>query len=438
MNSLFPRNQEADSPRHIYQVTELTRLICSTLEEQFGPLQIEGEISNFRKQSSGHLYFTLKDATSQIASVFFRGDQVKMKFTPRDGQLVRIIGELTVYERKGQYQVRVRHIEAAGKGALLEQLEERKRKLATEGLFDPKRKKAIPRLPLKIGIVTSPTGAAIRDVLQVATRRFPNLHILLAPVKVQGEDAAKQIAKAIHFLDLRGDMDVLIVGRGGGSLEDLWCFNEEVVVRAITEATVPIITGIGHEIDTTLSDLAADVRAATPSAAAEQAVRPLEDWSEELRGYSRRLYHLLEQQLQAMKLRVSTAAGSYVFREPKNIVLQHRQNMESQSTNMRQILSSRLQQHHQLLDESALLITHRMGVRTDRRRQDLVRLEAQLRALSPQAVLDRGYSITRNAQGEIIRNAIRATPGETIFSRLAKGTLEATITQATTEDSHDK
>ena len=258
--------------RRVLTVTELTRLIKAALESEVGTVWVEGEVSNLRQPSSGHLYFTVKDANAQITAVLFRGDQQRLKFKPRDGLQVRVYGEISVYERSGNYQIIVRVLEEAGKGALQAKFEELKEKLQKEGLFDPARKKAIPLLPRHVGVVTSPTGAAIHDILNVISRRFPNLHLVLAPVKVQGEGAAREIAAAIEFLNRRGGFDVLIVGRGGGSLEDLWCFNEEIVARAIAASRIPVISAVGHEIDFTISDFVADLRAATPSAAAELVV----------------------------------------------------------------------------------------------------------------------------------------------------------------------
>ncbi|OGV74134.1 MAG: exodeoxyribonuclease VII large subunit, partial [Lentisphaerae bacterium RIFOXYA12_FULL_60_10] len=254
-------------------VTELTRRIRAALEQGIGPVVVEGEVSNVRRPSSGHCYFTLKDETAQIAAVLFRGVLETLRIVPKDGLQVRVRGELTVYEKNGNYQILVRHLEETGRGSLQARFEQLKSRLQQEGLFDAARKRPLPVLPRHIGIVTSPTGAAIRDILQVLSRRFPNLHVLVAPVRVQGDGAAEAIAAAIDRLNQRADLDVLIIGRGGGSLEDLWAFNEEVVARAVFRSRLPVISAVGHEIDFTISDFVADVRAPTPSAAAEIVVR---------------------------------------------------------------------------------------------------------------------------------------------------------------------
>ena len=255
--------------RHIWKVSELTVRIRDLLEGAFRDLWVEGEVSNFRAAQSGHLYFTLKDEKSQIRCVCFR-DQVRgLKFRPEDGLHVTVRGSLSVYEPRGEYQIYVTHIEPVGLGALQLAFEQLKKKLAAEGLFDAGRKKPLPVLPRCIGVVTSPTGAAIRDILRVLKRRFPNVHVSLYPVKVQGEGAAAEIVRAIRHFNRGSVVDVLIVARGGGSFEDLWAFNEEIVARAIAESEIPVITGIGHETDFTIADFVADLRAPTPSAAAE-------------------------------------------------------------------------------------------------------------------------------------------------------------------------
>jgi exodeoxyribonuclease VII large subunit len=250
--------------RKIYRVTELTRRIKAVLEDEVGTVWVEGEVSNAKLMTNGHLYFTLKDETSQLTAAFFRFQQSGARVEVKDGAKLRALGRITVYEPRGQYQLIVQKLEAAGQGSLQEAFEKLKGKLNQEGLFDSARKRPLPRLPRHIGIVTSPTGAAIRDMLQILGRRFPNLHIVVAPVRVQGEGAAEEIAAALDLLNQRADLDVLIVGRGGGSLEDLWAFNEEAVARALARSRLPVISAVGHEIDFTISDFVADVRAPHP------------------------------------------------------------------------------------------------------------------------------------------------------------------------------
>ena len=414
--------------RKIYRVSEITRLIRVALENEFGSLWIEGEVSNLRRPSSGHLYFTLKDESAQIASVFFKGSQRALAFELKDGLKIRIYGEISVYEASGQYQIIVRKVEEAGKGSLQEAFEALKKKLAAEGLFDESRKKLIPVLPRHVGIVTSPTGAAIHDILSILSRRFPNLHIVIAPVKVQGEGAAQEIAAAIDLLNERGGLDVIIVARGGGSLEDLWCFNEEVVARAIARSRIPTISAVGHEIDFTISDFVADLRAPTPSAAAELMVGQKMAFEETLRQISMRLARALRQQAQEVRSRLRIAAGSYVFREPRNLVRQFIQRIDSLRAGMVRQLQAAGQDRRQRLDGCNLRMVHEAGLRTIGLRQDIRRLSSQLKALSPVAVLDRGFSITRLESGAIIRDAAGVGVGEVLRTQVARGTLESKVT----------
>src|SRR5580700_6305579 len=275
--------------RRVWKVSELNARICQLLETTLPDIWLEGEVSNYRPAQSGHLYFTLKDAKSQIRCVCFR-DQVRgLKFRPEDGLHITVRGALSVYEPRGEYQIYVSHIEPVGAGALQLAFEQLKKRLAEEGLFDEARKKPLPVLPRCIGIITSPAGAAIFDILRVLKRRFPNAHVRLYPVKVQGDGAAKEIAAAVNYFTHARFADVLIVARGGGSLEDLWAFNEEVVARAIFASEIPVITGIGHEADFTIADFVADLRAPTPSAAAELVVRSRQEFERHIAEHERRL-----------------------------------------------------------------------------------------------------------------------------------------------------
>lgn len=413
--------------RKIYRVSEITRLIRVALENEFGSLWVEGEISNLRRPSSGHLYFTLKDESAQIAAVFFKGGQRGLTFELKDGLKARIYGEISVYEASGQYQIIVRKVEEAGKGSLQEVFEALKKKLAAEGLFDESRKKPIPVLPRHVGIVTSPTGAAIHDILSILSRRFPNLHIVIAPVKVQGEGAAQEIAAAIDLFNKRGGIDVMIVGRGGGSLEDLWCFNEEVVARAIVRSQIPIISAVGHEIDFTISDFVADMRAPTPSAAAELMVGQKVAFEETLQQISMRLVRALRQHAQEVRSRLLVASGSYVFREPRNLVRQFSQRIDSIRAGMSRALEASGQELRERLNRSSLRMSHGMVLRTAGLQQDLRRFSSQLKALSPLGVLDRGFSITRLKSGAIVRNAADASAGDILQTQVARGMLESKV-----------
>lgn len=413
--------------RKVYRVSEITRLIKVAIENEFGSVWIEGEVSNLRRPASGHLYFTLKDESAQIPAVLFRGAQVGLRVEVKDGIKVRVYGQLTVYEAGGQYQVIVRKVEEAGKGDLQAAFEALKKKLAAEGLFDASRKRPLPLLPQHVGIVTSPTGAAIRDILKVLSRRFPNLHVVIAPARVQGEGAAAEIAAAIDLLNARGGIDVMIVGRGGGSLEDLWCFNEEAVARAIARSAVPVISAVGHEIDFTISDFVADVRAPTPSAAAEIVVGQKDAFEEKLAQYALRLGRALRQHATEIRARLAAAARSYVFREPVNLVRQFAQRVEGLRVRMGHGLRQALRTGVQRVDGLAMRLAHRMALWHGTCRQDVRRLASQLAAMSPRAVLERGFSITRRADGEVVRDAGSVAVGDTLETQVARGIVKSKV-----------
>jgi len=421
--------------RKVYGVTELTRRIKSALETTFGRVWVEGELSNVRRPASGHYYFTIKDETAQISAVLFRGSQGSLRFQLKDGLLVRAYGQVTVYERGGNYQVIVRQIEEGGQGSLQARFEALKKKLQQEGLFDADRKQALPVFPQRIGVVTSRTGAAIRDILNVLARRFPNLHLLLAPVKVQGEGAAAEIAAAIDDLNRLGGpaaagplrLDVLIVGRGGGSVEDLWCFNEEVVARAIARSAIPVISAVGHEIDFTISDFVADLRAPTPSAAAELVVGRKEAITEALSARQTALLRALRECLLRARNRFGEAARSYVFREPKNLVRSYAQRIDALKMRMEHEVRGDVREAMQQLDDSGARMLHAVRRRSESRRQDVRRVEAQLRSLNPLAVLKRGYSVTRDASGRVLRAADEVREGDRITTQFGRGTVVSDV-----------
>lgn len=415
--------------RKIYRVAELTRLIKSTLETEVGEVWVEGELSNVRRPSSGHCYFTIKDESAQISGVFFRGNQRGLKFKLEDGVLVRAFGEISVYERSGNYQIIVRRIEESGQGALQARFEALKEKLQKEGLFDGDRKQSLPLLPQHVGIVTSRTGAAIHDILNVVSRRFPNMHLVLAPVRVQGDGAADEIANAIDFLNEVGGLDVLIVGRGGGSLEDLWCFNEEVVARAIARSSIPVISAVGHEIDFTISDFVADLRAPTPSAAAELVVGRKEEFEDSLRNMQGRLARACRETILMARSRLTAAQGHYVFREPANMVRQYLQRLDGLELRMAHEVQGRLAVGRQSLNDAGLKMRHEMDMRRNSLAQDVRRFETQLNALSPLAVLKRGYSVTQDEQGNIVRSVKGVRPGQRLTTRVDDGRFEAEVTE---------
>ena len=442
-DSLFPDLDPpppAEARRKVYRVVELTRRIKAVLEDDIGAVWVEGEVSNAKGVGSGHLYFTLKDEGAQIAAAFFRFQASGCKVAIRDGVQLRVLGRVTVYEPRGQYQLIVQKVEAAGQGSLQEQFEKRKEQLAREGLFDPARKRPLPLLPRHLGIVTSPTGAAIRDILQILDRRFPNLHVVIAPVRVQGEGAAAEIAAAIDLLNRREDLEVLIVGRGGGSLEDLWAFNEEAVARALARSRLPVISAVGHEIDFTISDFVADVRAPTPSAAAELVVGAKAAFEEQVATLRRRAGAALRQQLLLWRARWVRAAHSYVFREPANLLLRHRQRVLQLRDLARRSLLDAVRARQQRLDEAGLRMGHPLQLAVQQARQLVARRHAQLEALSPLAILERGYSITQASDGAVLTDPRSMQPGEVILTRLARGRLHATVTtvERSEPDGHRK
>jgi exodeoxyribonuclease VII large subunit len=328
--------------RRVWKVSELTECLGELLERAFRDIWIEGEVSNYRPAQSGHLYFTLKDSRSQIRCVCFR-DQVRtLKFRPEDGLHITVRGSLGVYEVRGEYQVYVTHIEPVGLGALQLAFEQLKRKLQEEGLFDEARKKPLPVLPRCIGVVTSPAGAAIRDILRVLKRRFANVHVQLYPVKVQGEGAAAEIAAGLRYFNRAKFADVVIVARGGGSLEDLWAFNEETVARAIAASAVPVISGVGHETDFTIADFVADLRAPTPSAAAEIVVRSRQEFDRHIADHQRNLVQQMRYLLSQRRHRVRDLQSHRGFRQMDLLVRRRRQQLDELGSSLAVILRRRL------------------------------------------------------------------------------------------------
>ncbi len=440
----------AEQP-HVYSVTEITRDVRAILEAAFETAWIEGEISNFRQAASGHAYFVLKDDKAQIKCVLFRGQRAGMKFTPEDGDQVLLLGRVTVYEARGDYQVIVEAMEPKGLGALQKAFEKLKEKLAKEGLFDESRKKPLPEVPWKIGVVTSSTGAAIRDMIHVIQRRNPKMSILLYPAKVQGEGAAEEIAKGIEALNKRKDIDVLIVGRGGGSIEDLWAFNEEVVARAIAKSEIPVVSAVGHEIDFTVADFVADLRAPTPSAAAELVVPKLNDLVADLQYLTNQMIERMEEDIEDYRERLRYLIDRRFFREPRQILETPTQRLDE----MVQRLLRGLDQCVVVKRGNVMQTIHRLfqaspakKIQTlSERQQDLMarlvrRMESQINlkkqqwkgtsknldALSPLRVLDRGYSITTSKKtGKAVTSGKDVIKGDTVRIRLAQGQLDATV-----------
>ncbi len=320
MNDSFDFSEAEDSEPRVYTVSELTRSVRGVLETEFDSVWVEGEISNLRIPASKHAYFVLKDEKAQIRCVMFRGARSRMKYQPEDGDHVLLFGRFTVYDARGEYQVIVETLEPVGLGALQKAFEQLKEKLAKEGLFDDARKKPLPEFPWKVGVVTSETGAAVRDILNIIRRRNPKVSVLINPVKVQGEGSAEAIATAIREMNHLEDVDVLIVGRGGGSIEDLWAFNEEVVARAIFESKIPVVSAVGHEIDFTIADFVADLRAPTPSAAAELTVPVLKDLMDRLALLTRQAVVATKRPIADFKTHLQRLIDRRFFRDPVGLL----------------------------------------------------------------------------------------------------------------------
>lgn len=448
--------QEARPEPRVLTVSQVTKSVRAVLEQAIGQIWVEGEVSNYRKQASGHQYFTLKDEFSQLSCVMFaRPGMWRRDVQLADGMCVQARGMLTVYEARGQYQMNVQMVQASGAGLLQAKFEALKRKLEAEGLFDSERKRPLPPFPTAIGIVTSPTGAALRDMLNILTRRAPWLRLVISPVRVQGDGAAEEIAAAVDELNRFDEhglkpVDIIVVGRGGGSAEDLWEFNEEIVARAIAASEIPVVSAVGHEIDFTISDFVADLRAPTPSAAAEL-VAP--DTAELLRRLSQRAVQMercLTKELERQRQRLSALARSGLFREPRNRLNEAAQRLDFAGDALRRAMRDRVAAvRQQLADLHSSLRQHRpdhlialrrheitghesqlgfvMKQRLTERRQQLQRLADLLRLLSPQATLERGYTITTGPDGELLKSVQDAQPGMTLATRFQDGVAESEV-----------
>jgi exodeoxyribonuclease VII large subunit len=447
---------DRSSFRPIYTVSQLTAEIRTFLEQNFEHLWVEGEISNLRLPGSGHLYFTLKDESAQLRAVMFRLQNRLLKFEPEDGLQVVCYGRLTVYEPRGEYQIVLDHMEPKGLGALQLAFEQLKERLSKEGLFDPAHKKPMPHLPQRIGIVTSPTGAAIRDILRVIDRRFANVHIIIYPVRVQGEGASQEIAKAIEELNRWPGMDVIIVGRGGGSLEDLWAFNEEAVARAIFRSQIPIISAVGHEVDFTIADFVADLRAPTPSAAAELVVRNKVELIQSLESLGRRLHNAGRTILENRQERLSSLIHRLV--DPRKRLSDVRLRLDDLCARLANSIRHSLSRKQDRLNskwdglihlypgrqvaEHAHRVAHlsrqaavalRVRLRLLRQRTD--GCLGKLQTLSPLAVLERGYSIARLLPSkEVIRRASDLKVANRVNVKVHRGEFIARVEEIEEND----
>jgi exodeoxyribonuclease VII large subunit len=395
--------------RRIYTVSQLNRQSRLALESKLSAVWVEGEISNFKHHSSGHIYLTLKDESAQVSAAFFSQHQRGLKFQLKDGLKVLAFCRVSIYEARGQYQLYIERVEPQGVGALQLAFQQLKERLAKEGLFNEERKRPIPRFPKTVGVITSPTGAAIQDILNVVNRRFCGTHILLYPVKVQGEGSAQEIAAAIGAMNRQAEADVLIVGRGGGSLEDLWAFNEEPVARAVFESRIPVISAVGHETDWTICDLVADLRAPTPSAAAELVVSSRVELEAGLRDQKERLDFSIRGMFERCQEKLSDLASSAAFRQPQYL----------------------LEQFTGRVDELARRMEGRVTGFVDSKGQIFQGLTGRLNALSPLAILERGYSVSFNEKGGIIKDSEQLSAGDILLTRLHKGSVTSKILKVT-------
>jgi exodeoxyribonuclease VII large subunit len=437
-------------PRRALSVSELNAQIKTLLEGRFLDVWVQGEISNFVRHSSGHWYFTLKDQVASIQCVSFRMQNRLIRFAPQDGLTVRGRGRLTVYEPKGSYQLQIDILEPVGAGALQIAFEQLKAKLDAEGLFDQARKRRLPILPRRIGVVTSPDGAAVRDILRIVKRRNEAIDILVAPVRVQGEGAAREIADAIETLNVIGVVDVIIVGRGGGSIEDLWCFNEEIVARAIFNSGIPVISAVGHETDFTIADFVADLRASTPSAAAEMVAAVREEMYGRMKSLTGRMASAARFRVMALRARLSTLRSSRAFQVlPKRIKSTSRR-LDDRVHSMERLLRARIRGRRMQLRSVAERLREadvrralamrasqlaRLRARLERAAASIIPREREklsvaargLDSLSPLAVLARGYAIAFNERREVIKRAADVRPGDKLGVRVHVGEIVCTV-----------
>ncbi len=440
---------DLSAQRKIYSVFEITTEIKQALEK-FGVLWVKGEMSNFKHHSSGHMYFSLKDDRAQLKAAFFRNNNYYLKFRPEDGLEVLVRGRLSLYEPRGDYQVIVEYMEPVGVGSLQLAFEQLKQKLRAAGLFDEEHKVRLPLLPKKVGIVTSPTGAAIQDILRILRRRNASLDVLIYPARVQGAGAAEEIAAGVKYFNTREDIDVIIVGRGGGSMEDLWAFNEEVVARAIFASEIPLISAVGHEVDFTIADFVADLRAPTPSAAAEMVSGAREDLLATVSSLSGRALQAVRLLIERRRSALERLARNRAFNIAPNKVRELQQRFDEAASQMNQTMTRFLTalRHRERVLQTRLIkvdlrqmIARNREIVTGKRNRLYSAIRARLRgwrsrfevevgrinALSPLAILERGYAICRQKQGAILRDAARVSPGDQVAVTLARGEIDCRV-----------
>lgn len=398
---------ELPMPRTIFSVTQITKTLSRIIEQQplLQNVWIKGQVSNLSRPASGHIYFTLKDENSNIRSVAFRSSASRLQFVPRDGDEVLVQGRINIYAASSEYQIIVNAVEPLGIGALQRAFEELKQKLADEGLFDAAHKKPLPMFPKKIGVITSETGAALQDIQQQLQKRYPLAELLLYPTLVQGEYAAAQIAQAVGAMNNRTDIDVLIVGRGGGSLEDLWAFNEEIVARAVFDSKIPVVSAVGHETDFTISDMVADHRSPTPSAAVEHIVPDQQELLAQLQGFRERLNRLILRRLETQHDELDALESGLSSSKQKDTIYQLSQSIDGLEAAYKKAINDRLKVESNQLQS----------------------LAARLNGLSPLATLKRGYSICRTSSGDVVTSSDQINVGERLDVQLSEGNLVCTV-----------
>jgi exodeoxyribonuclease VII large subunit len=421
--------RNAEFQRKIYSVSQLSLEIREMLERRFIDVWVEGELSNFKTSTAGHLYFTLKDSKAQLSAVCFRNAARLLRFRPENGKLFRARGRVSTYESRGEYQMIVEVLEPAGLGALQLAFEQLKEKLEKEGLFKPERKRPIPAFPRKIGIVTSPKSAALRDILTVLKRRHNAIDVLIFPAEVQGTDASIQVMEGIDFFSRSSDVDVIIVARGGGSMEDLWPFNEERVARAIVRSTKPVISAVGHEVDFTISDFVADLRAPTPSAGAEIVVKSKGEIVDRVRQLETRLDSLMRYRLSSLRNFLSSKVGTRGFVVAERRIREMTQRVDDLTFRLEQVGRSgafiRTRAHRVEIGERRLAAAIQQSLK--KWHQSFARTAHTLDALSPLAVLERGYAICLTPEGKVVRSAEEVEVNSDVKVRLHEGSITAKV-----------
>lgn len=436
--------------RRVWTVRDLVSAVRTHIEREYGDVWVEGEISNFRAHDSGHLYFTLKDRDSQLSGVMFRSQARLLRFRPENGMQVVARGRVTIYEDRGQLQISAEYLEPKGAGALQVAFEQLKAKLQEEGLFEAARKKPVPMLPRRIGIVTSPQAAALQDILNILRRRHQSANVLIYPAQVQGSTAAQETAAGVRYFNRTASVDVIIVARGGGSAEDLAAFNDEALARTVADSNIPLISAVGHETDFTIIDFVADLRAPTPSAAAELVIRSRQEVEEQIAGHERRLERAARYRLLIARQKMTELVQHGAFARIMEVIRRRQQRLDDVEFHLVQAEKAFLQAQRRRFETLAAAIKHydlgRMLAHTLRELEALTRAlgsamrtrmlqmkarmeraSGELQALSPVSILDRGYALVFDSSGKLLKNSAQVSPGDEISARLAQGTVISTV-----------